>query len=91
MSSSISTSYDPEAYRGVSRVFSNWLVNLGGNSAYNVLSEYYPDMMRSLFQRHRKPLSWIANTAGARSNPTRALLAESLELTPFLAFWELFR
>jgi hypothetical protein len=30
-------------------------VNLGGNSADNVLSEYYPDMMRALFHRHAQP------------------------------------
>jgi hypothetical protein len=50
----ISTSYYPPQDRGVSRVFSNWGVNLGGNSAYNVLSEYYPDLMRGLFHRHPK-------------------------------------
>jgi hypothetical protein len=53
ISCGISTSYYPPQDRSVSRVFSNWGVNLGGNSAYNVLSEYYPDMMRAIF--HRKP------------------------------------
>jgi hypothetical protein len=31
-------------------------VNLGGNSAYNALSEFYPDMKRALFRRHRRPV-----------------------------------
>lgn len=53
ISCGISTSYYPPADRSVGRVFSNWAVNLGGNSGYNVLSEYYPDMMRAVF--HRKP------------------------------------
>jgi hypothetical protein len=52
MSCSISTAYYPPHDRDPDRVFSNWAVNLGGNSAYNVLSEYYPDLMRELFHRH---------------------------------------
>jgi hypothetical protein len=55
ISCGISTSYYPPRDRGVGRVFSNWAVNLGGNSAYNVLSEYYPDLMRGLFHRHQRP------------------------------------
>ena len=56
ISCGISTSYYPPRDRGVNRVFSNWAVNLGGNSAYNVLSEYYPDLMRGLFHRHSRPV-----------------------------------
>jgi hypothetical protein len=55
MSCSISTSYYPPHDRDPDRVFSNWAVNLGGNSAYNVLSEYYPELIRALFHRHAKP------------------------------------
>jgi hypothetical protein len=55
ISCGISTSYYPPLDRSVDKVFSNWAVNLGGNSAYNVLSEYYPDVMRALFHRHQKP------------------------------------
>jgi len=56
ISCGISTSYYPPRDRSVSRVFSNWAVNLGGNSAYNVLSEYYPDLMHELFHRHAQPV-----------------------------------
>jgi hypothetical protein len=52
ISCGISTSYYPPQDRSVSRVFSNWGVNLGGNGAYNVLSEYYPDLLRAVFHRH---------------------------------------
>jgi hypothetical protein len=55
-SSGISASYYPQADRTVARVFCNWLVNLGGNSAYNVLSEYYPDLKHLLLPHHRKPV-----------------------------------
>jgi len=55
ISCGISTSYYPPQDRTVSRVFSNWAVNLGGNSVYNMLSEYYPDVVRGLFHRHPKP------------------------------------
>jgi hypothetical protein len=61
ISCGISTSYYPPRDRGVSRVFSNWGVNLGGNSAYNVLSEYYPDVMRGLFHHHPKPVGPSGN------------------------------
>ena len=56
ISCGISTSYYPPQDRTVGRVFSNWGVNLAGNSGYNVLSEYYPDVMRGLFHRHRRPV-----------------------------------
>ncbi|MFZ0684169.1 MAG: hypothetical protein WAM89_01380 [Terriglobales bacterium] len=56
ISCSISTTYYPQADRSVSRVFSNWGVNLAGNSGYNILSEYYPDMKRLFWPRHRKPV-----------------------------------
>jgi hypothetical protein len=56
ISCGLSTSYYPQQDRSVGRVFSNWGVNLGGNSAYNALSEFYPDMKRALFQRHRRPV-----------------------------------
>ncbi len=71
MSCGISTSYYPQQDRSVSRVFSNWAVNLGSNSAYNVLSEYYPDMMRGLFGRHRKPVALNGND-GARQSEAQA-------------------
>ena len=71
MSCGISTSYYPQQDRSASRVFTNWVVNLGGNSAYNVLSEYYPDMMRSLFQRHRRPVVWNGKDGGAKVEPQR--------------------
>jgi hypothetical protein len=55
ISCGISTSYYPAQDRTVGRVASNWAVNLGGNSIYNVLLEYYPDLKRALFHRHAKP------------------------------------
>jgi hypothetical protein len=55
MSAGVSVSYYPPQDRSVGHVFSNWAVNLGGNSGYNVLSEYYPDLMHSIFHRHDKP------------------------------------
>jgi hypothetical protein len=61
MSSSISTTYYPQQDRTAARVFSNWVVNLGGNSGYNVLSEFYPDVMRALFGRHKQSFRSTAN------------------------------
>jgi hypothetical protein len=55
ISCGISTSYYPPQDRSVAHVFSNWAVNLGGNSGYNVLSEYYPDLMRAIFRRRPRP------------------------------------
>jgi hypothetical protein len=48
----ISTSYYPAQDRSVSRLFLNWIVNLGYNSGYNVLTEYYTDMLEGIFH-HR--------------------------------------
>jgi len=49
----ISTTYYPARDRTVSGVFLNWAVNLGYNSGYNILTEYYTDMLNAVFHRHR--------------------------------------
>jgi hypothetical protein len=49
----ISTSYYPEDDRSVSDVAQNWGINLAYNSAYNILKEFYPDLLRVVFRRHR--------------------------------------
>lgn len=54
---SISTAYYPEQDRTASAVFQNWGINLAYNSAYNVLKEFYPDLLRIVFHRHREQAS----------------------------------
>jgi len=49
----ISTSYYPAQDRSVGGVFLNWAVNLGYNSGYNVLTEYYTEMLNGIFHRHK--------------------------------------
>ncbi len=49
----ISTTYYPARDRSVSGVFLNWAVNLGYNSGYNILTEYYTDMLNAFFHRHK--------------------------------------
>jgi hypothetical protein len=55
VSCGISTSYYPAQDRSVGHVFVNWAVNMGYNSGYNVLTEYYADLLNALFHRHDKP------------------------------------
>jgi len=50
---SISTAYYPPEDRSASRVFENWGTSLAFNSAYNELKEFYPDLIRIAFHRHR--------------------------------------
>jgi hypothetical protein len=54
---SISTAYYPPEDRTVGRVFQNWGTSLAYNSAYNELKEFYPDLIRLAFHRHRKPVN----------------------------------
>ena len=54
ISCGISTSYYPARDRTVGYMSTNWGVNLGGNSAYNVFSEFYPDLKRVFFHRHKR-------------------------------------
>jgi hypothetical protein len=61
MSAGISTTYYPQRDRSVGHVFSNWAVNLGGNSGYNVLSEYYPDLKHVFFRRRSAPVPQTGN------------------------------
>ncbi|MGA2430752.1 MAG: hypothetical protein ABSH13_19810 [Candidatus Acidiferrum sp.] len=57
VSCGISTSYYPAQDRSVGRVFLNWGVNLGYNSGYNVLTEYYTDMLNGIFHRQKGPMA----------------------------------
>jgi hypothetical protein len=51
----ISTAYYPQQDRSASGVFEDWGINLAYNSAYNVLKEFYPDLLRIAFHRRAKP------------------------------------
>jgi hypothetical protein len=62
MSCGISTTYYPAQDRSASSVFLNWAVNLGYNSGYNVLTEYYTDMLDAVFHRHKNAGEASANT-----------------------------
>jgi hypothetical protein len=53
VSCGISTSYYPAQDRSAAGVFLNWAVNLGYNSGYNILTEYYTDLLNNIFHRHR--------------------------------------
>jgi hypothetical protein len=54
ISCGISTSYYPARDRTVGYLMENWGVSLGSNSAFNVFSEFYPDLKRVLFHRHQQ-------------------------------------
>jgi hypothetical protein len=62
----ISTSYYPAQDRSASSVFLNWAVNLGYNSVYNVLTEYYTDMLNGIFHLHKS----AAASSQAAQSPT---------------------
>jgi hypothetical protein len=51
---SISTIYYPPEDRSAERVFENWGTSLAFNSGYNVLKEFYPDLIHLAFRRHRR-------------------------------------
>jgi hypothetical protein len=56
ISCGISTTYYPQQDRTAPRVFANWGANLGFNSVYNVLLEFYPDVKHGLFHGNPKPV-----------------------------------
>jgi len=47
----ISTAYYPERDRTVGAVFQNWGISLAYRSAYNVLREFYPDLLHIVFRQ----------------------------------------
>ena len=51
---SISTIYYPPEDRTVGRVFENWGTTLAYNSAYNIVKEFYPDLLHLVFHRHHR-------------------------------------
>ncbi|HXB22704.1 MAG TPA: hypothetical protein VNV88_15060 [Candidatus Solibacter sp.] len=59
MSAAVSTSYYPKQDRSVSSAFANTGMNLVYNSGYNVLREYYPDILRKLFHRHKNAVGEV--------------------------------
>jgi hypothetical protein len=50
---SISTIYYPPVDRTATGVFQNWGTSLAFNSAYNVMKEFYPDLIRIVFHRRQ--------------------------------------
>lgn len=50
----ISTAYYPRQDRTVAGVFKNWGINLSYSSAYAVVREFYPDLLRFAFHRNPK-------------------------------------
>ncbi|MBZ5701054.1 MAG: hypothetical protein LAN84_04340 [Acidobacteriia bacterium] len=68
ISGSISTAYYPRQDRSASGVFQNWGINLAYTSGYNVLREFYPDILRALFhRRHKTPAAPPAAPAPAQA------------------------
>jgi hypothetical protein len=65
LSAAVSTSYYPRQDRSVSSVFTNTGTNLLYNSGYNVLREYYPDILRKLFHRHKNVAANAVTTPSA--------------------------
>jgi hypothetical protein len=52
VSGSISTAYYPKDERNVSGIFSRMGVQIGYDSLFNVLKEFYPDLNHKLFKKH---------------------------------------
>jgi hypothetical protein len=68
---SISTAYYPQQDRSASGVFEDCGINLAYNSAYNVLKEFYPDLLRIVFHRrsHPQPAATAPPAPPAASTP----------------------
>lgn len=50
---SISSAYYPAQDRNAGQVFEDWGLSLVFNSGYNIVSEFYPDIMRKIFHKNR--------------------------------------
>jgi hypothetical protein len=59
---SISTIYYPPEDRSAGRVFENWGTSLAFNSGYNILKEFYPDLLHLAFHRHHHAADPAATT-----------------------------
>jgi hypothetical protein len=55
----ISNAYYPREDRDVAGTFEGWGMNLAFTSGYNVLKEYYPDLVRTVSHRHHEPKASI--------------------------------
>ncbi len=51
----ISTSYYPAQDRSANAVALNWAVDMGYSGAFNILSEFYPDLLNAVHHRHSRP------------------------------------
>jgi hypothetical protein len=69
---SISTIYYPAQDRSVKSVFQNWGTSLAYNTAYNVLKEFYPDLLHLVFHRHdhADPSAPLPTQSDANQNPS---------------------
>jgi len=64
----ISTTYYPERDRSADHVFQNWGINLAYTCAYNVLKEFYPDLLRIVFHRGQHSQSAPPDTVPLGTN-----------------------
>jgi len=69
---SISTIYYPPEDRTAGRVFQNWGTTLAYNSAYNVVKEFYPDVLHLVFHRrhHDDPGTPPPASSGSSQSPS---------------------
>ena len=61
ISNGISTSYYPSQDRTANAVALNWAVDMGYSGAFNILSEFYPDLLNAVFHRHAKAAAPVAD------------------------------
>lgn len=65
LSASVQNIYYPRQDRGYGPTFKAWGLGLSYNCAYNVLREFYPDMLHAIFPRHNPKASRQPATPGA--------------------------
>jgi hypothetical protein len=72
----ISTAYYPDQDRTAGRVFENWGTSLAYTSAYNIIKEFYPDLLHAISgRRHRDQLTSTPSSSLAPTNSPHASLS----------------
>jgi hypothetical protein len=63
----ISTAFYPADDHSVAQTFSGWGMQIVQNGGYNILSEFYPDIVDRVLHRNRKPVQNVSAPAPPRA------------------------
>jgi hypothetical protein len=65
----VSNAFYPAADRSVAQTFGGWGLQIAQNGGFNILSEFYPDIVNKVLHRNRRPAGGVPGPVPATAQP----------------------